>query len=173
MSRSSFHMRGNRLIHCSGSDSYAKPKRWENVSSVDCFRLRSGETSQTPYIVMEYCDAGNLTQFAGRSCDTPEARGLCSHCLANSRGLDQVHQMGILHRDIKPRNILFKSKPESETSKTTDSNRKTDSTDPPWHLLEAKLSDFGLAKVSGSESDSSKTQQGGMAGTPQYMSPEQ
>ena len=135
--------------------------------------FESGETSQTPYIVMEYCDAGNLTQLLTGHVTRPKPEACAAIVLQIAEGLDQVHQMGILHRDIKPRNILFKRKPESETSTTTDSNRKTDSTDPPWHLLEAKLSDFGLAKVTGSESDSSKTQQGGIAGTPQYMSPEQ
>lgn len=64
------------------------------------------------------------------------------------RAVDAVHRNGILHRDLKPQNILF----ENATGRTL-------------------LADFGLAKLA--EDDASVTQTGDAVGTPSYMSPEQ
>jgi aminoglycoside phosphotransferase (APT) family kinase protein len=62
--------------------------------------------------------------------------------------LAHAHSQGVVHRDVKPHNVLV----EQETSK-------------------AKLSDFGIAKVSGDQSE--VTAVGAVLGTPAYMSPEQ
>lgn len=64
------------------------------------------------------------------------------------RAVDAVHRNGILHRDLKPQNILF----ENATGRTL-------------------LADFGLAKLA--DDDASMTQTGDAVGTPSYMSPEQ
>jgi len=69
-------------------------------------------------------------------------------------GLEAAHQLGIVHRDLKPTNIFLVERPDQTPR--------------------VKLLDFGIAKLLGSESDSSvKTRTGTILGSPEYMSPEQ
>jgi serine/threonine-protein kinase len=67
------------------------------------------------------------------------------------RALEVAHEAGIVHRDIKPQNLLV---------------------DPAGFL---KVTDFGVARLAGTPSDAGKklTVEGGVVGTPQYMAPEQ
>lgn len=63
----------------------------------------SGFLKGNPYIVMEFCDGGDLTQFIGRS-DAPLSR-LAMEILS---GLNDLHVNGKVHRDLKPENVLLK-----------------------------------------------------------------
>lgn len=63
-----------------------------------------GNVGGNPYIVMEYCSGGDLTQYIGRrDIDTST---ICEQILLGLKALDKN---GKVHRDLKPENVLFKS----------------------------------------------------------------
>jgi hypothetical protein len=98
-----------------------------------------------PYLVMEYVPGISLQQRLDRDgpLDLEEILRIGAQAAA---GLAAAHDQGLIHRDIKPANILL------------DSDGKV------------RLTDFGLARA---VDDTSLTQSGVIAGTPQYMAPEQ
>ena len=101
------------------------------------------EDGQT-FIVMAYYEGGTLRErLDSGSLTTDEAVVIASQVAS---GLSRAHEKGIVHRDIKPQNILL----------TRDG--------------EAKIIDFGLAKLAGR---TKLTRDGSTLGTAAYMSPEQ
>jgi serine/threonine protein kinase len=99
-----------------------------------------------PFLVMAYIRGGSLKQRLDRVgfLSTLEIVRIGSQVAA---GLSAAHEQGLIHRDIKPENILLEDGIERVT-----------------------LTDFGLARA---VDDTSVTREGTIAGTPQYMSPEQ
>jgi eukaryotic-like serine/threonine-protein kinase len=95
-------------------------------------------------LVMEYIDGPSLRQQLDRGRLAPERALRVLEQIASA--LDYAHGMGIVHRDVKPSNILL---------------------GPDDHAV---LIDFGLAD--GAE-DATLTREGGLLGTPHYMAPEQ
>jgi serine/threonine-protein kinase len=102
----------------------------------------------TPYIVMELLEGEDLRQRLKRTgpLDLREAASIVTQV---AKALNRAHQLGIVHRDIKPDNIFL--------------------LDMDGELL-VKVLDFGIAK---SHADVHMTATGSMVGTPLYMSPEQ
>ena len=98
------------------------------------------------YLVMEYVDGGSLVDLIVREKRLAPARAipLMADIL---QGLQHAHDRGILHRDIKPGNVLLTSSGQ------------------------AKVIDFGLAKDA--EAQTILTLAGNVVGTPAYMAPEQ
>ena len=106
-----------------------------------------GEYDGAPYLVLEYCPGGDLRQrLHGKPMDWREAIRMI---LPVARALQAAHQAGVIHRDVKPSNIMF----------TKDG--------------EPKLSDFGIAKILESNEAATLTGTGVGVGTPGYMAPEQ
>ncbi|MCX6068337.1 MAG: protein kinase [Chloroflexi bacterium] len=105
-----------------------------------------GDHEGSPYLVMEYLPGGTLKQSMGK----PIAWDAAIHLLLPvARGLAYAHQRNIIHRDVKPANILI-----------------TESGEP-------MLSDFGIAKLLENEDAKTLTGTGVGIGTPEYMAPEQ
>src|SRR5262245_12533335 len=99
-----------------------------------------------PYLVMEYIDGCNLeTQL--RKGGPPEVKEVLRIGTQVASGLAAAHRLGLVHRDVKPANILLEN-----------------------GVQRVKLTDFGLARAA---DDASLTQSGYIAGTPLYMAPEQ
>ena len=103
-----------------------------------------GSHNGTYYMASEYLPAGSLRERMQRRMDVATALAVV-HDVAS--GLNYAHEMGFVHRDVKPGNILFRANGS------------------------AVLADFGIAKAI--KSISSATMAGNAIGTPDYMSPEQ
>ncbi len=112
------------------------------VRALDC-----GYLEALPYVVLEYLDGGTLEQFLGDAEHPVSPESLLDWLPQVADALDALHRHGIVHRDIKPGNILL------------DQEGRT------------YLADFGIAKAMGEQSALTKT--GMMAGSPHYMAPEQ
>ena len=107
-----------------------------------------GEADGVYFISMEYVRGYTLNELL----DEAENRQMVPRLAVGlarqiSRGLQAAHEQGIIHRDIKPQNVLID------------------------HKGEVKLMDFGIARMA--EAKEGMTQAGLIVGTPHYMSPEQ
>ena len=104
------------------------------------------EYQRRPYIVMQYMPDGSLQKRLNRN-GLLTTKEVCRIGMQVAKGLAAAHRQGIIHRDIKPANILLQDGIEC-----------------------AVVSDFGLARVA---DEATMTRSGTIAGTPQFMSPEQ
>jgi serine/threonine protein kinase/tetratricopeptide (TPR) repeat protein len=122
-----------------------------NVCHIFELFVETRGTDEILYFTMEFLEGQTLAQtIAQGPMDPPEALALARQIAA---GLDAVHHAGIIHRDLKPANILL----------VPDKNGGQ----------RAVLTDFGLAKVFDGLTASGHTLPGQIAGTPEYMAPEQ
>ena len=109
------------------------------------------DSDDTLFIAMEYVDGRKLTDVirSDGPLDVQRAVRLGSQI---AEGLDAAHRQGVIHRDIKPDNIMIIGNDDTE---------------------EVKLMDFGIARLRDTGAMSHLTQTGMIMGTPAYMSPEQ
>lgn len=104
-----------------------------------------GEENGIPYIVMEYVQGRELRDYLKERQPLPLANAVAV-AVQVLHALDHAHACGVVHRDIKPGNIILL--PDGQV----------------------KVSDFGIARV---EATGGMTQHGMTVGTPSYMAPEQ
>ncbi len=120
----------------------------QSAASLDdphvCTLYEAGEERGCAYIAMAYIDGPTLKERITKGpLPIDEARAIARDLAA---GLAAAHARGIVHRDIKPGNVMLAGPGL------------------------AKITDFGLARMEGA---SQSTRTAGVAGTPAYMSPEQ
>ncbi len=116
--------------------------RDEHVVAIHAVR----DDAPLPYLVMEYIDGQNLEALI-RKGGPLGVREALRIGIQVASGLAAAHKQGLVHRDVKPANILLEN-----------------------GVQRVKLTDFGLARAA---DDASLTQTGLIAGTPLYMAPEQ
>ncbi|MEZ6132875.1 MAG: serine/threonine-protein kinase [Planctomycetaceae bacterium] len=118
--------------------------RHPNICSV----FDAGEHDGIAYITMEYIDGVPLSRFIGgdKLQSLPNVLGMLKTI---AQAIEHAHSKGVIHRDLKPGNILVTSE------------------------LIPYVTDFGLARLANSSEDSRITEEGLLIGTPAYMAPEQ
>lgn len=138
------HMAGNNVLLKRFEQEFRAASMLDHPNVVRA--LDYGESGHTPYLVMEFVDGETLGKKIEREGALPEA--LAIRIIAQvAQGLHRAHKAGMIHRDVKPDNVLLT--PEGE----------------------AKLADLGLVKEV--ETDLNLTRTGRGLGTPHFMSPEQ
>jgi serine/threonine protein kinase/Tfp pilus assembly protein PilF len=110
-----------------------------------CRMYHLEKEAKAPYITMEYVPGEDLKSVVKRREKIPEEEAI-SIAKQVCEGLDEAHELGVIHRDLKPQNIMI----------AEDGN--------------AKIMDFGIAR---SLEAPGVTASGVMIGTPDYISPEQ
>lgn len=105
----------------------------------------AGEDGQVAYLAMEYFAGKPLSYYAQQGQMLPAERVLEIVARA-ADALNYAHNQNVVHRDVKPANLLYDA--ETDT---------------------LKITDFGIARLT----DASRTKTGIILGTPSYMSPEQ
>lgn len=105
-----------------------------------------------PYVVMELLHGESMDAYLRKRVrlGAIEAAKILDEMLA---ALGAAHRGGVIHRDLKPGNVFLKEEAEGAHS--------------------VKLLDFGIAKVTQSQTVSALTMSGHILGTPEYMAPEQ
>ena len=121
----------------------AMGRNWGHSNIVSIHTVEPGDDEYVAYIVMEYIDGPSLRQLLTRK--PPDSSLAMNIALDICRGLIAAHEQNIIHRDIKPQNILLTSDPI------------------------AKISDFGVARILEATTDYAGT----ITGTRRYMAPEQ
>lgn len=115
------------------------------IAAVYDFGISTTETGRRPYLVMEYVDGRPLSELLAMQGPSEQAQAIEVVAQA-ADALQAAHDKGLVHRDVKPANLLVAP------------DRRV------------KVTDFGIAKAA---SDSAMTATGDVLGTPYYLSPEQ
>jgi serine/threonine protein kinase len=138
--------------HLAGDDAFVARFRREALAAarlvhsniVQVYDSGYDESSHRHFIVMEYVEGRSVAEMLRehRQFDIPEAVGIAEQAC---HGLAYAHRHGVIHRDVKPGNLLVRDDGV------------------------VKLADFGIAKAA---EDSRITQVGSVLGTAAYLSPE-
>jgi pimeloyl-ACP methyl ester carboxylesterase len=139
-----------KVLHRGDADAYRRFQReamavasLSHPSVVQVYEL--GLDASFPYLVMEYVPGGTVADLG----DAPLPWRRAARLIASAaRGLGAAHAVGLVHRDVKPANLLLPERTGEH----------------------AKVADFGVAKLAGADA---LTREGAVVGTLGYLAPEQ
>ncbi len=141
-----------KVLHAIGPDPDSKARFHREAQAIAHMRHPNilnvydfGEYGGTPYMIVEFVPGGSLADRLQRG--PVDRQSAIAYLGGIAEALDYAHSLGIVHRDVKPANVLLG--PDGAPI----------------------LADFGLAKLM--ESSSIKSITGMTTGTPAYMAPEQ
>ena len=122
------------------------------------YALDTFQAGDTHVLVMEYVEGVDLARLVQQSGPLPVAQA-CEYVRQAALGLQHAHERGLVHRDIKPHNLLVASATAGDTQ---------------FAEPVIKILDMGLARLIDAGDDTAAlTQEGAVMGTPDYIAPEQ
>src|SRR5438874_4621116 len=132
--------------------------RHPNIVQIHDFQASTDELDNTAYMVMNYIEGPTLAEYirdTSRIGMFPPLADIVHVFASISSAIDYAHRRGMIHRDIKPTNIMLDRRHS-----------------PGQQMGKPILMDFGIVKLLGTSANT-LTGTGSLIGTPLYMSPEQ
>jgi tRNA A-37 threonylcarbamoyl transferase component Bud32 len=123
-----------------------------------------GSYDGRPFLALEWVEGGSLANSLDGKPWPPGQAAALIETLA--RAIDVAHREGVIHRDLKPGNVLLASREHERPEYSSSGRSRSRLAD-----CRPKITDFGLAKLL--ESDRGQTESRALLGTPTYAAPEQ
>src|SRR5262245_33573160 len=123
----------------------------------------AGQEGGIHYFAMEYVDGIDLRKLIKQKGPLPILEA-CDYIRQTAQGLQHAHERGLVHRDIKPPNLLVMRTPYNLNGPGA----------PPHMVTRAcvKILDMGLARITGADDAQQLTRIGLVIGTPEFLAPE-
>ena len=118
----------------------------------------SGSVGTVSYIASAYCPGPTLAEWLAARADHVPVRDAVGLVATLARAVEHAHERGVLHRDLKPGNVLLQ-------------RTETDEDDRALAAFQPRITDFSLAWLADGEGP--RTRSGIPLGSPPYMAPEQ
>jgi hypothetical protein len=152
------HLRGNKEVAARFVSEARAVAKLKHPNIVEVYDL-SDEDEDERYLVVELIEGPTLRELIAEHGSLPPEIGVAI-ALQVARALQHAHDQSIVHRDVKPENVLIEPPRRTSTPNATDEPART----------RVKLTDFGIAKLLDAHG---VTSTGQVLGSPAHMSPEQ
>ena len=151
-----------RFLSSSSSDSRARFRREAKAAAILSHPnivpvFETGQIGPIEYIASAFVDGQTLSQWLEQTNEPIDIRSAAEIVATLAEAVEHAHQRGVIHRDLKPGNILIEKSLGKKPCQLSSSR--------------LRITDFGLAKFE--TIDQFETLDGAILGTPVYMSPEQ